>query len=104
MHMAELSVFACISDTKRLCKALSKVMGCAGLKSLSIMHERFNGIGGFSTCKLLFVCLSSLHHWNGEEISEHVRIDIQHLDGFFLGFFSGLMNGVTFLPEELRGS
>ena len=79
-------------------------MACTGLESLTVVHQRFDGISSLSTCKFLLVCLLAFDDRNRKNFLAEVCIDVQHLDGTLLRFLSCCMSSMSLLPQELSGT
>ena len=75
-------------------------MAGTGLKCLTIVHQCFNGISRFCTCKFFLICLLTLDYRNCQVVFTEISIYIQHLNGSFFCFFCCCMCSMTFLPQE----
>ena len=102
MHIFQLIVLIRILNPESPGEPVSKIMAGSGLQRFAIVHQCFNGIGGFSPCKFLFICFLSLNHWNRKHLFTEIRIEVQHLDCAFLCLFCRSVGRMAFLPEEFR--
>ena len=79
-------------------------MAGTGLQGFSVMHQGFDGVSSFCTCKFFFVCLSSFDNRDCQYLLAEICIQIQHLDGSLFCFLSRCMCGMSFLPQEFSGT
>ena len=56
MYILKFVLFICILDAECSGKSVTKVMACTGLKSFSIMHQRFDCVSSLCTGEFLFLC------------------------------------------------
>ena len=104
MNIFQCVIFICILDSKCLCKTISEVMACTGLKSLAVMHQGLNGVSSLRTCKLLLVSFLSADNRNSQNLLAEICIQVQHLDGTLLSLLSSSMSSMALLPQELPGT
>ena len=76
MYIFQGIVFICKLNTKCFCKTIAEVMACTGLQSFTIMHQCFDGVCCYCTCKFFLVCLTSFYHRNSQYFFAEVCIDI----------------------------
>ena len=65
-----------VGNVKGLGKMLSEVMGSTGLQSLSVMHQRFHGIGCGSAREFFFFAFLSNDNRNRHNIFCHFTVDV----------------------------
>ena len=68
------------------------------------MHQRFNGIGGNRTGKLITLGLFALDYRHSQTLFAEVGVYVQHALSFGNGFFRGGVDGVSLLPQEFPGA
>ena len=98
MHILQLILFIRILDLKSSGKSVPEVVAGSGLERLSVMHQGFDGIGGFRSREFFLVCLAPLHHRDGQHLLTEIRVHIQHLDRSFLCLLRCGMGCVSLLP------
>ena len=98
MYILKLVVLIGILDTECLRKAVTEVMAGSGLKRLTVVHQRLDGVGGLCSGELLLVGLLSLDYRDRQNLFTEVCINIQHLNGSCLCLFLGCMSRVALLP------
>ena len=79
-------------------------MAGTGLKCLTVMHQGFDRIRSYRTCKFLFVCFLAFDNRNCKNFFTEISIQIQHLDCSLFCFFCCCMSSMSFLPQELSGT
>ncbi len=91
-------------DIEGFGEVLSEEVGGTALECFAVLHESFDGIGGDGARELFGVGFCALCDGDGEDILGEVGVEVEDLEGFFLGLIGGFVCGVSFLPEEFRGS
>ena len=104
MGILRLVLLICIGDLKSPREAVSKIVAGAGLKSLAVMHQGLDGIGGFRAGELFLFRLSSLYHRNSKLLFTKIRVNVEHTLSFFHRLLGGGVHGVTLLPVKLHGA
>ena len=79
-------------------------MAGTGLKRLTVMHQGFDRIRGYRTCKFFLVCFLAFDNRNCKNFFTEIGIQIQHLDCSLFRFFCRCMSSMSFLPQELSGT
>ena len=83
---------------------VSEVMAGSGLQSFAVVHQRFDGVGGFRSGKFFLVGFAPFDYRDGQHFLTEIRVDVEHLDGPLLCLLGGGMGGVAFLPQEFPGA
>ena len=104
MYILKFVLSVCILDAESAGKAVAEVVACSGLKRFSVMHQRFDGIGGLSACEFLFVCFLSFDHRDRQDFLAEIRVYVQHLDRSLLSLFCGGMGRMSLLPQKFSGT
>ena len=91
-------------NVKSFCKAVAEEMGSSGLKSFTVVHHSFDGIGCFCACEFFFFGFLAFDHRDSEVLFANVSIDVEHLFGLCDSFLCGFVHGVAFLPKEFHGT
>ena len=104
MHIFQCVIFVCVLDAECFCKSVTKVMAGTGLKCFSIVHQRFNCVSCYCTCKFFFVCFLTFDYRNCQNFFAEISIQIQHLDRSFFCFFCCCVSSMSLLPQEFSGT
>ncbi|OQB54976.1 MAG: hypothetical protein BWX98_02177 [Candidatus Aminicenantes bacterium ADurb.Bin147] len=88
-------------DVEGLGEMLSEIMGRGHLESLAIGHEGLDGVGHLGSGELLPEGLVAGQDRDGQLGFANIPVQVQDLEGFFLGFLGRGVTGVAFLPEKL---
>ena len=104
MRILQCVVAAAELYAERTGEAVAKIVACAALQSLAVVHHSFDGVGGLCTGKLLFVGLFALQNGDVQLFFAEGSVSIELLLGFFNGLLCSFMNGVAFLPPELTAA
>ena len=100
----QLVVLAGVGDAEALGKAVAEVVGCTALQCNAVVHHRLDCIGSLCTCELFLLGFLTDYRRDSQCLGIKIAVNLEHFEGFFLGFLSGGVHCVAFLPEEFRGA
>ena len=101
IRIFELTVFVEIFDLKRGREVLSEIVRSAGLQGFAVKHHGFHRVGVNRACEFLFFGLLTDKNVDCKHVLHKLAIHFEHAESLFSRLFFGLVQSVTFLPQEL---
>ena len=105
-RMRELLIafFILIFDAGCLGKASAEIMRRAGLQRFTILHHRFDAVGGNRAGKAFIFRLLTGHNGHGQRTFGKGAVHFQCAHGFLHRVIAVHMGRMPFLPQKLAGA